>query len=253
MLKLHGKLPIVKRSTRPPYLVTLTKNDQLASPLRESSALLFQKGLDASRFKTILLLDQVQPATSLGDQDMFQLSREYAYLDEGDILRVDPSSGSIRCLYRRTSPHNTILLTERCDHYCLMCSQPPIATDDSWLLDEAMSLIGMIPAETEALGISGGEPTLYGIRFIELLQSIKAKLPSTALDVLSNGRAFKDMAFAKQYAEVQHPDLLIGIPVYSDDPVRHDYVVQSRGAFDDTIRGILNLALRRLEWVNERA
>lgn len=241
MLKLQGKLPIVKHSTRPPYLVTLTRNDQLASPLRQSSALLFQKGLDSSKFNTILLLDQVLPATPLGDQDIFQLSREYAYLDEGDILRVDPSSGSIRCLYRRTSPHNTILLTERCDHYCLMCSQPPIATDDSWLLDEAIALIGMIPTETEALGISGGEPTLYGKRFIELLQLIKAKLPSTALDVLSNGRAFKDMTFAKQYAEVQHPDLLIGIPVYSDDPVRHDYVVQSRGAFDDTIRGILNL------------
>jgi len=35
--------------------------------------------------------------------------------------------------------------------------------------------------------------------------------------------------------------MLIGIPIYSDDPVRHDYVVQSKGAFDETIQGILNL------------
>jgi MoaA/NifB/PqqE/SkfB family radical SAM enzyme len=59
--------------------------------------------------------------------------------------------------------------------------------------------------------------------------------------VLSNGRAFKNFAFAQQYANIQHPDLLIGIPIYSDDPVRHDYVVQRRGAFSETIQGILNL------------
>ena len=38
-----------------------------------------------------------------------------------------------------------------------------------------------------------------------------------------------------------HPNCLLGIPIYSDDPVRHDYVVQSKGAFDQTVRGILNL------------
>jgi His-Xaa-Ser system radical SAM maturase HxsC len=35
--------------------------------------------------------------------------------------------------------------------------------------------------------------------------------------------------------------MMLGIPIYSDDPVRHDYVVQSKGAFDETVRGILNL------------
>jgi His-Xaa-Ser system radical SAM maturase HxsC len=34
---------------------------------------------------------------------------------------------------------------------------------------------------------------------------------------------------------------MVGIPVYSDDPARHDYVVQAKGAYDETIRGILNL------------
>jgi His-Xaa-Ser system radical SAM maturase HxsC len=34
---------------------------------------------------------------------------------------------------------------------------------------------------------------------------------------------------------------MVGIPVYSDDPARHEYVVQAKGAFDETIRGILNL------------
>ncbi|TPN15919.1 hypothetical protein FKO01_38860 [Mesorhizobium sp. B2-3-3] len=33
----------------------------------------------------------------------------------------------------------------------------------------------------------------------------------------------------------------VGIPIYSADPEVHDYVVQSKGAFNKTIRGIVNL------------
>ncbi|HWU34105.1 MAG TPA: His-Xaa-Ser system radical SAM maturase HxsC, partial [Methylovorus sp.] len=33
----------------------------------------------------------------------------------------------------------------------------------------------------------------------------------------------------------------IGIPIYSDAPAGHDYIVQAKGAFDETILGILNL------------
>jgi His-Xaa-Ser system radical SAM maturase HxsC len=89
--------------------------------------------------------------------------------------------------------------------------------------------------------LSGGEPTLYGSKLVELLHHTKRSLPDTAVHLLSNGRAFKDLEFTKLYAAVEHPDLMVGIPVYSDDPVTHDYVVQSRGAFDETIGGILNL------------
>ena len=80
-----------------------------------------------------------------------------------------------------------------------------------------------------------------GDKFIALLHHIRRYLPHTGIDILSNGRAFKDRVFAKKYAAVHHPNMLVGIPIYSDDPVRHEYVVQSKGAFDETIRGIMNL------------
>lgn len=240
MLKLHGSLPVLNAATHGPYLVTVTKRDDLHAELKQTHALLLEPGLDPTGFRTLLVRG---PSKTDGYEsaDVFKLSPDYDYLDEGDILRVDPGFGSMRCLYRRQSPHNTILLTERCNHYCLMCSQPPKDVDDAWLMDEAMALIELIPPETEGLGFSGGEPTLYGERLLELLRHTKERLPTTAIDVLSNGRAFKDLSFAKRYADVRHPDLLIGIPLYSDDSVRHDYVVQSRGAFDETIQGILNL------------
>jgi MoaA/NifB/PqqE/SkfB family radical SAM enzyme len=35
--------------------------------------------------------------------------------------------------------------------------------------------------------------------------------------------------------------MMVGIPVYSDDPTLHDYIVQAKGAFDETMLGIINL------------
>ena|ERR1700686_547244 len=35
---------------------------------------------------------------------------------------------------------------------------------------------------------------------------------------------------------------MIGIPLYSDIASKHDFVVQAKGAFDETVRGIMNLA-----------
>ncbi|MCY1300139.1 His-Xaa-Ser system radical SAM maturase HxsC [compost metagenome] len=132
-------------------------------------------------------------------------------------------------------------MTEQCNHYCLMCSQPPKRADDSWLLDEIEALIPLIPKDTPEIGFTGGEPTLNRDRFLKILGLTQAYLPRTAVHVLSNGRSFADPAFAAAYARLGHHDLMVGIPLYSDDPSRHDYIVQAQGAFDETVRGILNL------------
>jgi len=43
-------------------------------------------------------------------------------------------------------------------------------------------------------------------------------------------------------AEICHPDLVFGIPLYSDVSHEHDFIVQASGAFDEAVKGILNLA-----------
>jgi His-Xaa-Ser system radical SAM maturase HxsC len=167
------------------------------------------------------------------------LKPEFRYLADGDVVAVQDDR--IRSLYRVTSSHNSLLLTERCDNYCLMCSQPPKRIDDDWILDEAFKAIRLIPRTAKTLGFTGGEPTLYGDRFISLVRHTKHWLPDTSLHILSNGRSFANKAFAREYAAVEHPDAMVGIPLYAADPSVHDYVVQARGAFDETVRGILNL------------
>jgi His-Xaa-Ser system radical SAM maturase HxsC len=126
-----------------------------------------------------------------------------------------------------------------------MCYQPPKAAHDSWLLDRAAELIRLLPQDTTDLTFTGGEPTLSGDRFLELLRLVTERLPQAEIHILSNGRRFADFEFASAFASVGNPRIMVGIPVYGSEASLHDYVVQAPGAFDETVRGILNLA--RLE------
>ena len=158
-----------------------------------------------------------------------------------DVLAVELQRPAVRVLYRRNSLHNSFLLTERCNHYCLMCSQPPKSVNDDWIVDELFQAIPLISPETREVGFTGGEPTLLGERFLRLVRDMREHLPTTGLHILSNGRRFVDGRFASDYASIAHPDAMLGIPIYSASSQTHDYIVQADGAFDETIRGILNL------------
>jgi His-Xaa-Ser system radical SAM maturase HxsC len=174
-------------------------------------------------------------------RDSYVLGANFAHLSSGDVIRIEPAHGRIQTLYRRASRSNSLLVTERCNNYCVMCSQPPKAADDSWIVDDLLRAIPLMSADTAEIGITGGEPTLLGPRLVDLVQCLRDHLPATAVHVLSNGRRFADGDLSGALARARHPDLMIGIPLYADIPEQHDYVVQARGAFDETVRGILNL------------
>jgi His-Xaa-Ser system radical SAM maturase HxsC len=104
-----------------------------------------------------------------------------------------------------------------------------------------LAALPLLHPDTHEIMITGGEPTLWGDDFIRLVQATKNHLPNTVLHILSNGRTFKDLNLAIKVANVKHHDVMIGIPLYADYSQLHDFIVQSDNAFDDTIRGILNL------------
>jgi len=163
------------------------------------------------------------------------------YLQDGDVVLLLPS-GTVNTLYRRASPHNTILATERCNSLCLMCSQPPRPEDDSHRVAEILRLIDLVDPGCLEMGISGGEPTLLGDDLLRIIQKFKNRLPETGLHILTNGRLFSDRDFANRLGAIDHPNLMLGIPLYSDIDSEHDYVVQAKGAFDETVVGLYNLA-----------
>lgn len=245
MLKLGGPILELRNVDRRAQksIVRLTDRPDRPRPLREREAFWCTEASLPDGFSLYLVRESLakrvgelyreSPVAVVGD--------DFSYLTTGDIVRIWPARLSMRVLYRRNSAYNSILTTERCNNYCLMCSQPPKRADDSWIVGEVLETIRLMDPATAEIGLTGGEPTLLGEDFLRIVDSARGFLPNTALHVLSNGRRFSDPMFAEQLGAIGHPDLMIGVPVYSDLSHLHDYVVQADGAFDETIRGIINL------------
>lgn len=194
------------------------------------------------------------------DSQFVRVGRGLNHLDDDDVITFSKDLRRVLVLWRNKSSANTILLTERCDNYCVMCSQPPKDADDSYLLGQAKDLVTTlkaVKAEFPIIGITGGEPTLYGQGFIDLLSQIGRDLPEFEVHVLSNGRRFADTAFCESLRPCITDRLVIGIPVYGSIAEDHDAIVGAAGAFYETVLGIHNLvemgALVEIRVVLQRA
>jgi His-Xaa-Ser system radical SAM maturase HxsC len=234
-----------------------TSHAELAKPLKRSVWLLADDQTSTAQRQARAYLVYEEPEDQLPDYELYitrtgrtlndgrnfiQLPESFDYLHAGDILRLSPNGERVHVVWRNDSLQNSVLLTERCDHYCLMCSQPPKDVDDDQLLADAFELVRLLPRTTREIGFTGGEPTLYGDRLVKLLRLCRNLIPEAAVHVLSNGRRFSNPDFARGWAEIDNPNMMVGIPIYGAEPALHDYVVQSQGAFNTTVAGILNLA-----------
>jgi His-Xaa-Ser system radical SAM maturase HxsC len=246
MIHLHSKnnLALTPISHEHAFISKITTNAELPPPLRSSHTLIWKTGLDQVPIGFGLVLVTAVDAKSLlldNHRNVLLLAPELAYLKDHDVIKFRPNDFDINVLYRWGANSNSFLVTERCNSFCIMCSQPPRDIDDHYLVDDMLAALPLINQDTPEIGITGGEPTLWGDDFINLIQASKTHLPRTALHILSNGRNFKSLELAMKVAKIKHSDLMIGIPLYADYSQLHDFIVQAENAFDDTIRGILNL------------
>jgi His-Xaa-Ser system radical SAM maturase HxsC len=187
---------------------------------------------DANDYRAVLAYDSFSASAPIVDG----LRGGLTFAD-GDVVAIEPD-GFVRSLYRPREKHHSIFVTERCSSNCLMCSQPPKDHDDVEVLTARNRelLRSMVPPP-DYLTITGGEPTLLGDYLFDLLGDAKRLLPSTAIHILSNGRTLAWAQYCSLVAALAHPDLSFGIPLYSDVAGDHDYVVQAKGAFDQTMSG----------------
>jgi His-Xaa-Ser system radical SAM maturase HxsC len=205
----------------------ITSFDDIDKPGRGYAALISEAPFDKKRLPSPIV-------HSVRDTD---------HLRPGHIVALEPVNGFVRTLYRPESQHNALLVTERCNSNCLMCSQPPKDADDTGALtDRNLQLIDFMDPPPEYLCITGGEPTLLGDKLFRIISKLRDALPSTYVHMLSNGRRFAWPEFTAEFAALRHPNFSLGIPLYSDDAALHDYVVQANGAFDQTILGLHQLA-----------
>ena len=158
----------------------------------------------------------------------------------GDVVMIDPQAGRAHRWLRAGSDHNTLLVTERCDQLCVMCSQPPKKTHvDHFALMERACLL----AEPDTvIGLSGGEPTLYKEQLLGLLERVLEARPDLAFHVLTNAQHFED----SDVERLRQPDLrrvTWGVPLYSTDPEQHDEIVGKAGAHRRLVQSFARLML----------
>ena len=222
-------------------ILRVTTNPFYPQALRDKCALLLPDSqLKISPGFAATLIRSTHPEAGRKECGAILISDSLGHVTDGDVIKISPDL-RISCMYRRNAKSNAILVTERCNSFCLMCSQPPRDIDDSYRFAEWMRAIPLFDRDTPEVCITGGEPTLLGADLFHLVRALQCQLPETSLHILSNGRNFQDLALASQLASVGHHDLMLGVPLYADVASIHDYVVQADGAFDETIKGILNL------------
>lgn len=157
---------------------------------------------------------------------------------DGDILLIPPQSRTAHRLIRARSDHNTLLVTERCDQLCVMCSQPP-KTQHFDLFDSFLEACRVAPYG-QYIGISGGEPLLLKKRLFDFLMSLADLRPDLRFHVLTNGQHFTEGDM--EVIEALGPErVLWGIPLYSASAADHDRIVGKDGAYETLVENLARL------------
>ena len=140
------------------------------------------------------------------------------------------------------SNDNTLFCTSQCNNRCVMCCQPPASIDDiDRLYEENLKRVRTAPKDLPLIGITGGEPTLLGDRLFTLIREIRECLPDTEIQLLSNGRRFADIEYARKLASVGCGKLCVGTELHSDYYKDHDIIAGVKGAYKETLMGMYNL------------
>lgn len=206
--------------------------------LKRSNDILVCKDADSHSFGYLATITQALPFKSKGKS--YCIVDSIADFHEGDVVVIN-SKGEIIFVYEINSNHNALMATERCNHRCIMCPQPPVLQEKD-KTPFNLKLISLFDKNTQEIGITGGEPTLIGDNLFTLINHIKKELPKTAISILSNGVKFADKEYAMKLAMCKHQDLQIDIPLFSDIAEEHNCIVGAK-TFYKTVQGLYNLAL----------
>lgn len=124
-----------------------------------------------------------------------------------------------------------------CNSACLSCAKRSDETG-RLSLEQIVAKIDLIkPSKEDYVEISGGEPTLRK-DLLDICRHIKANYDTT-LVILSNGRKFKDLSFAREVKKVGVDRVMTTF--YSPEEELHDFITRRRGSFSDAVTGLKNL------------
>ncbi len=162
--------------------------------------------------------------------------------EQGDIIS-DLGNGKSVTVYKKGQSEVDLFVINKCNSNCVMCPltefsrRKRIKEHFSWL----MKYLELLPSDIPYMNITGGEPTLAGSEFIEVLKILRSKFQHTEFQLLTNGRSFSDKAFLNTVMMYMPNQTRFAIPLHSYNPEIHDYITRAPGSFKQTDQGIRNL------------
>lgn len=161
-------------------------------------------------------------------------------LNENDIVNIT-ENGLCNVIWEANATHNAIFVTDTCNSKCIMCPQP-IPENPKNYFNDNIKLIKLLDKKVvKSIGITGGEPTLNIKQLSNLLNLINERFNNIPVHMLTNGRTLAESKNLNLLVNTQN-DITFGIPLYSNVEDEHDYIVGCKGAFNETIKGLYNLA-----------
>lgn len=167
-----------------------------------------------------------------------ELEIEIPDFDSYEVWIIFPNSKQVSRFFRPSANSNTILLTERCDQYCTMCSQPPKAKDYLHF-DLYKSAFALVKGPA-VIGVSGGEPLLYKRELFEFLNESITQYSNIKFHILTNGQHFNEVDI--KTIENFRNNVIWAIPIYSHRRQEHDKIVGKIGAFKKLLSSLAILA-----------
>lgn len=174
---------------------------------------------------------------------IYQLnSNSIENLQQGDIISVS-INGDISKVYSIYSKEIDVFMTNQCNSNCVMCplSETVRNKKNKNYYDWLKEYIILLPDDIEYINITGGEPTLNGITFFNIMKMLTTKFKCSDFQLLTNGRSIADKNFLKQVLNVSPTGMRYAIPLHASLPEVHDTITQAKGSFVQTDRGIKNL------------
>ena len=146
--------------------------------------------------------------------------------------------------FKKGSNDNVLFVTSACSNRCIMCCQPPKYCDDSeQLFQKNLSVIASAEVDTDYVCITGGEPTLIGDKLFIYMHNIWEHMPDAEIHLLTNGRKYAEVEYLTAFFKNVKGNMVLGIPLHSDNPIDHDYIASAKGSFYETMKGLHNLGL----------
>jgi His-Xaa-Ser system radical SAM maturase HxsC len=193
-----------------------------------------------------IITDFSLPAISFnieGSSEYYVQCKELpSVFSDGDVIFINSRRKKVSGFLCNSAKNNTVLVTEKCDNLCSFCSQPPNNNSDTHLFINAAQAIINFNSE-EIVGITGGEPTINKNKFLKFLDMLNLANNKTPLHILTNGRAFSDKEFCNAVvSKTKDREVIWGIPLHGHNQTLHDECVSAKGAFLETVKGLMNLS-----------